>query len=285
LLIPFFTNAQTVFSGKIVNKINQENIPFATVGLVRENVGTTALEDGSFILVSTNTKPNDTLIFTSIGYKPLKLPVANNDLKNIVIEMAEEAPILSEVIVVNKTTGIYKSLNEFATCGNNFVGTNGYTTQLAQHFQAPVDNAMLTEIKICRMSTAILDPEKTIFRIRIYDMDSSSKSPFTDLCNQVIEVKTRSKIINLSLEKYKIRIPNQDFFVAIEWLKIPYNEHKIKIKIKGKEEEQIYYTPSIGLNENKDGAMKIWGLDYTNKWKIFKTLNTSTISVSATIKY
>ena len=65
------------------------------------------------------------------------------------------------------------------------------------------------------MSLSVFDPEKTIFRIRIYDMDTITKAPSSDLCDEVIEVKTRSKFINLNLEKYKINIHNKDFFVAV----------------------------------------------------------------------
>lgn len=281
LLSPFLTIGQNIITGKVINHKSKEPISFATIGLMKENIGTNALEDGSFSLVST--KRNDTLLFSCIGYATLKLPIVNNNYT--FIELVAQEKVLEEVIVTNKNSWASKTLNDFSKCGNNFVGSNGYTTQLAQHFQASEENLILTEIKICRMSTSILNPEKTTFRIRIYDIDSLTKSPSTDLCDQIIEVRTKSKIINLNLEKYKIRIPNKDFFVAIEWLKIPYNESKNKIKINGKDEEQISYRPSIGLNENSNSTMEAWMLDYKNKWSMFKIHNTTNVTISATIKY
>ena len=51
---------------------------------------------------------------------------------------------------------------------------------------------------------SIIDPDKTIFRIRIYDIDTLTRSPSTDLCDKIIEIKTNGKFINLNVEKYRI---------------------------------------------------------------------------------
>ena len=133
---------------------------------------------------------------------------------------------------------------------------------------------------------SVIDPDKTIFRIRIYDIDTLTKAPSTDLCDQIIEIKTKGKFINLNVEKYKIFIPNKDFFVAIEWLKIPYNENKRKTKVNGKEVEYITYSPSIGLTENISENMEAWMLDYNNIWRSMFPMNKKTsVSISAKVKY
>ncbi|PJE46209.1 MAG: hypothetical protein CUR34_09475 [Sediminibacterium sp.] len=103
------------------------------------------------------------------------------------------------------------------------------------------------------------------------------------LIGQIIEVKTRSKKVIVNLEKYKIRIPKKDFFVAVEWLKIPYNESKSTIKINRKETEHITYRPSIGWTENPNLQMEAWMLDYKNNWRrIFKSTLRTSVSISET---
>ncbi len=287
LIAPILTVGQSTYKGTIINKKTKEKISFATVGLIKENIGTNAAEDGNFILVSKNEKLNDTLIFSCIGYLTLKYPVDKNNLRSLSIELEEKVNELSEVVITNKTSWIFKTLNDFSKCGNSFVGSGGYQTQLAQHFQVPEDNSILTEIKICRMGFGLIEPEKTIFRIRIYNIDTLTKAPSNDLCDQVIEVKTRSKTISLYLEKYKINIPNKDFFVAIEWLKIPYNENKNKTKQRdGKIIETISYRPSIGWTDNISSKMDAWMLDYKNIWRpMFKMNDKTSVSISATVKY
>lgn len=253
---------------------------------MKENIGTNANEDGKFTLLSQGIKENDTLIISCVGYSTQKLPIDKVNRIGLVIELTEQVTILNEVVVKNKTSWTTETLNDFSKCGNSFITSSGYQTQLAQHFEVKEENSILTEIKICRMAFGLIDPEKTIFRIRIYDIDSITKSPSTDLCDQIIEVKTRNKIININLEKYKIRIPSKDFFVAVEWLKIPYNESKSRMKVNGKEVEHITYKPSIGWTDNLNSKMEAWSLDYKNVWRpMFKMNNKTSVSISASVKY
>lgn len=285
LITPILALTQTSFKGIIINSKTKTGVSFATVGLVKENIGTNADEEGRFTLSSINKKQNDTLLISSVGYETLEIP-ADNLSSNIFVPLNERESKLTEVIITAKNNWAISTLNGFSSCGNNFVGSNGYQTQLAQHFHTTTDNSYLTEIKICRMSFNSFDPEKTIFRIRIYDMDTITKVPSSNLCDEVIEVKTKSKFINLNLEKYTINIPTKDFFVAIEWLKIPYNEKKSRSKLKGKEIEYIHFTPSIGWTDTINEKMEAWMLDYRNVWQpMFKTQGKTSVSISATIKY
>ena len=288
LISPVFTMGQTNYKGEIVNKRTQEKIPFATIGLMKENIGTNAGEDGFFNLTSINKKVNDTLIISCTGYETLKIPIAQIALVNNAnnFQLTEHQTNLEEVIVTNKKVLNTSVLNDFKKCGNSFITSSGYQTQLAQHFSTPTDNSVLTGIKICRMSNGILGPEKTIFRIRVYGFDTLTKSPKNDLCSEIIEVKSSAKFITLDMEKFKIKIPDKDFFVAIEWLKIPYNENKTKIKLNGSEVENITYRPSIGWTDNENSNVEAWMLDYNNKWRpMFRTSGKTSVSISVTVKY
>jgi len=283
---PIFCFGQISITGKVINKRTKEAIAFATVGLVKENIGTNAVEDGSFHLQSKKSILNDTLIISCLGFVTLKLPIDNLWKGKNIFELPEQQTILEDVTVKSRTNWKYETLNDFSNCGNHFITSGGYQTQIAQPLQALEYNSILTEVKICRMSSFLTSPEKTIFRIRIYDIDTLTKSPASDLCDQIIEVKTRSKTVTVNLEKYKIHIPNKDFFVAVEWLKIPYNESKSTIKINGKETEHITYRPSIGWTDNPNPQMEAWMLDYKNIWRrMFKSTIRTSVSISATVKY
>jgi len=287
LCFPFFTTAQTNYQGTITNQSTKQIVPFASVGLMKENIGTNANEAGSFQLVSNNSIKNDTLLISCIGFQTLKIPVDRIANNKLTIELTELIGILKEVIVTGRKYITSTTLNAFSNCGNHFFGTSGYMIQLAQHFSAPVSNSVLKEIKICRMGNFLIGAEKTIFRIRVYDMDSISKAPSSDLIDQIIEVKTKSQNIQLNLEQYNIYIPNKDFFVAIEWLKIPYNEERGKEKTQdGKIIEFLRYRPSIGWTDNPNPTMEAWMLDYKNIWrKVGKITNKTSVSIAATVKY
>lgn len=102
--------------------------------------------------------------------------------------------------------------------------------QLAQHFYIQEKGAFLTHLKICAAGNPLFNSETNTFRIRIYARDSLTGAPSNDLCNQTIQVTTKKQVIKLNLEKYNIYIPSRDFFVAIEWLIIPANEERRKVK-------------------------------------------------------
>lgn len=286
LMLPITTFEQTLIKGKIINSITKLPIPYVTVGLVKENIGSNATVDGFFLITSNKKIENDSLIFSCVGYKTLKLPIHFNSENISIVELIENISELTEVIVSSKKNFSVVTLNDFSNCGNSFVGSSGYQTQLAQHFQLENKNSLLVGVKICRASIALIAPEKTIFRLRIYSMDTLSKAPSKDLCNQIIEVITRRKTINLNLEKYKIYIPDKDFFVAIEWLKIPFNENKFKVKINGDKVDRISYRPSIGWTDNVNSKMEAWMLNYKNEWHpMFQMNNKTSVSIAATVKY
>jgi len=285
LLLPTITFGQTVIQGNVVNKKTKLKVPFATVGLTGENIGTNANENGFFTFTQKVINLRDTLIVSCVGYETLKLPIENLPQT---IELYEKQVLLSEVTVTSKLKWEYVKLNE-KDCGNIGYTTRGIQTQIAQFFTSPSDNAILKEVEICK-SNPLFETNKSVFRLRFYEMDTVTKAPSYELCDDLIEVKTISKKTKVNLEKYKIHIPQRNFFVAIEWLKIPYNVNNEKVTIDGKKEEYITYRPVLTCNHASEKSQyklgtpyEVWGLSYQNKW--FPILWIKDLSVSATVKY
>ena len=109
------------------------------------------------------------------------------------------------------------------------------------------------------------------FRIRIYDIDSTLGSPSNDLIDTIIEIKSRKKHISIDLNPYNIILPNEEFFIAIEWLIIPANERKIKYKIEGSKLISIQYSPFISFtskykdNLGENANAQDWKKNYNGK--------------------
>ena len=188
---------------------------------------------------------------------------------------------LKDVVVLNNNFKNSVTLNDFDQFSGSYYGSGSYIAQLAQHFVSPSENAMLKDIKIAKFSIPFLSPHKAIFRIRVYDVDPITKKPASDLTDQVIEVKSTGKVVKLNLEQYKIYIPNKDFFVAIEWLRIPYNATEIKIN--GKSETK--YAPSIGFYQNSAPFMDLWQLGLNNVWSKLHSNLISNLAIAVSLKY
>ena len=285
LLYPYLSNAQNIFEGIVLNKSTKVPIPYASIFLMKGKVGVNADENGLFKLEITNREVDDSLIVTCMGYAPLKFPVQDADKlwsASAKIELTELVHNLKEVVILNNNFTNSITLNEFDELPGRYYGSGNHIAQLAQHFVSPSQNAMIKDVKIARFSIPLLMPQKAIFRIRVYDVDPVTKQPTNDLTDEIIEVKTKSKIVELNLEKYKIYIPKKDFFIAIEWLRIPYNATETKINGK----TVTYYSPSIGWSKNQAPNMDIWQLGLNNVWGRFPPyLKANNLAIAVSLKY
>jgi len=281
LLFPIFSSAQNIFEGVVINKSTKEPIPFASVSLIKGRIGVNADEKGFFKLYNTSRVFDDSLIVTCMGYAPLKIPLSNTENITIKAELTENVQTLKEVVVLNNNFKNIITLNDFDEFSGSYYGSGSFIAQLAQHFVSPSENAMLKEIKIAKFSVPILSPQKAMFRVRVYDVDPISKQPSNDLADQVIEVKSKGKIVELNLEQYKIYTPNKDFFIAIEWLRIPYNANEMKLN--GRTE--IRYAPSIGFYQKSAPYMDLWQLGLNNVWSKLPSNLISNLAIAVSLKY
>jgi len=282
LLFPFISFGQVFYSGVIVNKETKQGIPFATVGLIKQNIGTNADEGGHFKFNSNSSKL-DTFIVSSVGYETSKIPV-DKVSSFIQFELQPKEATLKEVVVVSNYNWKSTTLGKYSNCGSHYYTTSNAINQVARHFRATNANSHLSEIEICKYGIAVIDPARTKFRVRIYSMDMLTQAPSKDLCDSIIELDVTGRRIKVNLEKYHITIPDKDFFVAVEWLRIPLNEEKNKSKFGG-DKKIIYssYSPLLAIKENlnDNSDLECWQLDYTGKWRPFRW----TLMISATVKY
>lgn len=249
-------SAQKIYTGHVINKNTKQPVSYATIAFLKINKGTNANEIGYFT-IDVNGNENDTLAVSSIGYNTLKMPVSSLHY-NISIELDEKPSILKEVTVQNAFKNSV-TLNKYSSCLLSHYATN---YKIAQHFTAPTKNALLSEINICKSS------RKATFRILVYDMDTITKIPTTELTDTIIEVNSEKKRVNINVEQYKIIIPNRNFFIAIEWLLIPENAYAETYTINGEKKTMINYAPMISFKEIKEveGIVALRQY-YSGKWE------------------
>ncbi len=283
MLLPAISFAQSTFTGTVIDKKNAAKLPFATVSLVKENIGVNSDENGYFVLKTHHLIADDTLVISSVGYVSKKIAVSIAD-SNLNIRLDEQIATLDEVVIDPNYKWTTSTLNDFANCGDHFIATSGYMQQAAQQFHISKEYARLVKLRICRAPGR---PGKSTFRIRVYDIDTLTGGPGIDLCDKVIEVKSGNATVKVNLESYNISIPHQDFFVAIEWLKIPGNEQEIKHENPNVPPDYKMYSPSIGWQDQTEPQPEGWFLNYNGTWKqlnyTFK--NRKTLLIAATVKY
>lgn len=244
ILFPLISVGQITYKGSVINKINFSKIPFATVALLKENIEVEADENGNFNLLSINSKPNDTLIISSVGYEIIKVSI-NKLPSNFIFYLDENQVLLTNVYLFGSKNLSIKTLNSFSNCGTAYVSIGEFEPELAQHFHSDTNYFLLSEVEICKYAMAIIDPDKNIFRLKFYAMDPVTRKPSFELVDSVVEVNTSTRRTIVNLEKYKIYISEKDFFVAIVRMKTPLITRTEKSKINGKKVKAPNYNPLI----------------------------------------
>lgn len=279
-LFPFFAFSQTNFVGTVSAEGSNEKIPYASIGLVKENTGINADADGKFILYSRSLKSGDSLLISAVGYRSKKIAVEQLASNTFEIKLSRQVPLMKPLLIYSTHNWQTAELNKFSGCSNTFFGSMGHLQQLARHFVMPRPNGKLTGVKIC---VGFLN-RRSLFRVRVYDRDTLTGGPGNDLADTVIEVRTKKSIAKLNLGKYDIQIPAKDFFVAVEWLKVAENVDSLRQPVDG---NYVTYRPSLGMINSANDSRENWILDYNSRWKQFSNSRPfdKDLLISVTVKH
>ena len=92
-----------LIAGEIINKENNETLPFVNIGIANKAVGTVSDIDGIFNLdLTAKITEKDTVIFSYVGFKTEKKAVAELRKKLNRIILTPETTTLDEVVVSTK---------------------------------------------------------------------------------------------------------------------------------------------------------------------------------------
>jgi CarboxypepD_reg-like domain len=279
LIFSLTTFSQRTITGIVLNKKNNEPIPLATVGLMEQNNGTYSDEKGIFNITSTYFK-EDSLIISFVGYKTVVLSTSNF-INNSFIKLELEERILDNVLIINRRDKKYQQINSFNNCSQNFFYLSFKSvTIIAQLYEAPQKGMLLSELEICKMSG------NAMFRVHIFDFDSIKNCPSLELTDTLIVINSNKRNIGLNVENYNIIIPNKQFYIAIEWLKIPSNAYTKTIKFGGVKNIITMYEPGISFRytDNKIGVKKLWNLSFNSKWQEQELNSNINLLISAKLK-
>lgn len=97
-------------------------VPYASIGIISKNIGTTSTEEGTFNFIVTNKEKIDYLEISSIGYQTFKITV--NDFlsrKNKTIILKEKTTELSEISIMNTEDYVKMALKNLK---NNSISKN-----------------------------------------------------------------------------------------------------------------------------------------------------------------
>ncbi len=106
ILTAWFCEAQRItISGRIVDKENEEALPFASIGIQGKALGTISNLQGDFDFHLDNSLRNDILVVNMLGYKSFEQPVWSLLTDSLVIRLERANYLLQEVTIKDSLNG------------------------------------------------------------------------------------------------------------------------------------------------------------------------------------
>lgn len=239
--------------GRIIDSTTKLPISYVNIWVENEPEGTTSDENGFFEFSKDYT--TKTIVFSAIGYETKKIDW--NSISETIVMDSEEI-MLNEVVIHSKketiesVIGNFKrsKINKFFACGEKPKIWARYFPYKEKYSITPY----LKQIKVFSIS----ENKNTKFNIRIYSIDSLGRPNKYLYSKNIIGIaKKGNKITKVDVSGFDISIPENGFFIAIEWLIVDSNKYEYTYKEKGFKTKltAIAYDPVFGTiaeetNEN-----------------------------------
>jgi len=270
ILIILITQSNFALAQKTITGIVTDNLKvplqYVNIGIYNKSIGTVTDNRGNFYLDIPNLMINDTLVISSLGYKPKELlikDILSNQKVNIILESSIEK--LEEIELTSNATKGYvkgkkksKSNNEvfFATPKSEYKNLG---SEIGRKFSiGSKKQSLLKEFKFFIKRNNF---DKIKFRINLYTI--KDKLPFKKINRENIFSEVENNYtgwVIVDLTKYDIII-QQDIIITAEWIESSKNGTLLSLPL---------IIPSFGsVHYYKYGSQA--------KWKKYKMISTAMI--------
>lgn len=264
LIVVLFLKTISSFAqtkGIVVDE-NNLPIPYVSIWVEGENIGTTSEEDGSFLL-EINSEKN--IVFSALGYQT-KI-VSSKEISKVILTL--KVIELNEVFVEKR-----KGKNEVFIGDFSGIKLNSGVTNVGQEnvhiwskfirFNEKIkEHPFIKSIEFVTHSQL----KNALLRIRIFNIDSQGIPTGDEVEDDIlIKIKKGTKNNILDLSKYNIKIQKEGILIGFEYLKLEQNAIIYNGKISS-------YEPSIKgffpggetlLKLNRDGTLIDGSPNYGN---------------------
>lgn len=274
-------------SGTVFEDSSLRPIPYISVGLKGQSIGTIADKNGYFEFnIPYSQQKKDTILFSSLGFKRDTLIIDAGKAENLTLLMQAKAYAVAPVLVrpinfVRKIIGNTKDRSS----GSLYLDTHGQQTALF----IPNKGFKHGELKTVKYYLSKKGNSEAPFRVRIYDVDTLGL-PGTDLIEDAVVVKPKHAggWYSVDLSMLSLMIPEKGIFISIEGV-FPddYQDYFgstefIDLADKNKNLNTLTYGQRIGYNRH--GRKSTWHYSINKVWFQLEKQNFG-VMIAAVIKY
>lgn len=227
-----FTNILSAqIKGVVKDSISGKPIPYVSIWIENENIGTTSEENGSFSL---DTKNEKKVFFSAIGYETKSILFTNNSIINLKQKVFE----LDEVIIENPKFKNKIEVGNYDSSGFRIRLGNINSAVFFKPDAKMLEHPFLKEIKFQTKS----DIDSAKIRIRILKLNDINSPGESLLNNEIFVYVKKGKRKNLvDISQYKLKIPEEGFFISFEKLLIEENKYFHNYSYKDKQGKKVSF--------------------------------------------
>lgn len=233
--------AQLKIEGKVVEE-NDKAVPYASIKLANENEGIVTDSSGNFIFRIPAHKKNDTILISSVGYEPLKIPVAgvtkkaryilksySKKLETVVVRSFSKEDVAG---AKSDNVGYFRSWNPDHTGG-----------EIGRTLYMPHKEYLVSRVRFKIFSTC----DTCIIKLHIREM--SGGIPGRELLKQPVmqtfyHASSADKTYDIDLVKYNLVLQKESIFVSFEVLKGSSGTERCSMSFVGSEPGVYMYKSS-----------------------------------------
>lgn len=257
-----------IINGRVIDSKTLNAACYSTLEIKGKGIGwvTDSLGSFSIEIIKDKISEYDTLLIRSLGYSSATVIV-----KNILTESSIEFKLnplvfqLDSIIIRPKNNSILKGV--FVEKGDGYSGCREWLQKAVY-----MDND--EGIKAIVQNVSFFIPKdgkpKTPFRIRFYEVKEDG-SPGEDLTREsiIVNAKKGGAWLKVDVSKYKIVVPKNGYFVAMEWI---FTDKKYYYEILISDKKYVSYGQCLGRISNEGIIPNSWTYELGNRWrKIDKT--------------
>lgn len=219
-----FALAQTI-KGKVIDAITKQPIPYATIKVKGEDLGTLTIDDGSFILdmPGNSDVSGKSITVSSVGYQLLTIKLLNLQKSNLVIYLQPASTVLNAVKI--KPTQ-FKTKVYGRTGNSTFMTTTMFTqSRLVDDNLGKEQAAVINidnEVYLRNFNMyVVFNRFKTVkFRLNLYSVKNDYPDSLLNNSDVIFEVSQKRGWVQVDLTPYNIYLQGRrKVAVAIQWLK------------------------------------------------------------------
>lgn len=266
-----FSQSKTA-KGFVYDEDTKQPIPYVNISIIESSNGTSSDESGSYTLEIEEKDLNKNIHLSSLGYNDSIISV-EQFIKLDKIFLKAKIEQLNEVVISKKFEEKFLVVNQLeksdlcAGYGTNFKNP----WMLALYFPYNETYKETDFLKSVRIHFGNFRNKKSKFRLRLFSVDENGL-PDEDVLQEsvVVELKKNQKIADIDISNFNIIFPRNGFYIAFEWLYIPYNEEEVNFCIDEKckkTEKRIVYKPTFSAFCDSEDEFKV-AMYISGEWKL-----------------